>query len=426
MSWESLHPADQLVAVMKRIYVGGMTTASGGNLSVKDGDGNIWITPSGVDKGALTREDICRVAPDGAVTGAHKPSVELPIHAEVYKRRPDLRAVLHAHPPGLVAFSMARRLPEIGLLDNSSHICGAVTMAKYAVPGSGKLGGHIAARFEKGFDMTLMENHGVCVGAENMSKAYVKFETLEACAFVEINALRLGTPLTLPESEADWAGKPGPMEEFERAAQTAEERETRKSMAGFIQRALGQHLFGCAHGTCSARLSGGAFLITPHGVDRAHMDEDGFVLIKDGKRERGKRPSCWARIHQAIYERNSGVRSVMGARPPYVMAFAVTGGTLDTRTIPESYITLRQIQKVPFKTARAEPETAAGLIGEKTPVLICQNSHMLAAGGSLLEAFSRVEVTEATARSILTARALGEPARITDQEIADINAAFGL
>ena len=107
MRFELLHPADQLVMIMNRIYYYGMTTTSGGNLSIKDDNGDIWITPSGIDKGNLTRADMCQVKPDGTVIGPHKPSVELPFHSEIYRRRPDLKGILHAHPPTLVAFSLA-------------------------------------------------------------------------------------------------------------------------------------------------------------------------------------------------------------------------------------------------------------------------------------------------------------------------------
>ena len=109
MRFELLHPADQLVMIMNRIYYYGMTTTSGGNLSIKDDNGDIWITPSGIDKGNLTRADMCQVKPDGTVIGPHKPSVELPFHSEIYRRRPDLKGILHAHPPTLVAFSLARK-----------------------------------------------------------------------------------------------------------------------------------------------------------------------------------------------------------------------------------------------------------------------------------------------------------------------------
>ena len=102
MNINYIHPADQLVMFMQRIYDKGMTTTSGGNLSIMDEDGNIWITPAGVDKGTLNRNDIVCVKEDGTVIGMHKPSSELPFHAAVYKMRPDLKAVLHAHPPALV------------------------------------------------------------------------------------------------------------------------------------------------------------------------------------------------------------------------------------------------------------------------------------------------------------------------------------
>ena len=69
MNIRFIHPADQLVMFMQRIYDKGLTTTSGGNLSIMDSDGNIWITPAGVDKGTLTRKDIVCVRPDGTCEG---------------------------------------------------------------------------------------------------------------------------------------------------------------------------------------------------------------------------------------------------------------------------------------------------------------------------------------------------------------------
>ena len=84
MNIDYIHPADQLVMFMQRIYDKGLTTTSGGNLSIMDNEGNIWITPAGVDKGTLTRNDIVCVKPDGSIVGPHRPSSELPFHASVY------------------------------------------------------------------------------------------------------------------------------------------------------------------------------------------------------------------------------------------------------------------------------------------------------------------------------------------------------
>ena len=149
MNIQYIHPADQLVMFMQRIYDKGLTTMSGGNLSIRDTQGNIWITPAGIDKGTLTRKDIICVRPDGSCEGPHKPSSELPFHESVYRMRPDLNAVLHAHPPALVAFSIVRKLPDLDLIPSVRHICEQMKIATYAVPGSEALGVEIGKVFRR-------------------------------------------------------------------------------------------------------------------------------------------------------------------------------------------------------------------------------------------------------------------------------------
>ncbi|MGN1095031.1 MAG: class II aldolase/adducin family protein, partial [Eubacteriales bacterium] len=144
MNFSMLHPADQIVTIMNRLYYYGMTTTTGGNLSIKDSDGTVWISPSSVDKGNLRREDIMQIRPDGEIVGIHRPSVEYPFHLGVYKRRPDLGAVLHAHPPALVAFSLLRKIPDTSIIPDAKLLCGDVSIAAYACPGSAKLGENIS------------------------------------------------------------------------------------------------------------------------------------------------------------------------------------------------------------------------------------------------------------------------------------------
>ena len=126
MNFELLHPADQIVMTMNRIYANALTTTSGGNVSMRDRDGNIWITPASIDKGSLTRADIMQVKPDGSVIGPHRPSVELPVHRNIYQLRPDINAIVHAHPAAMVAFSLVRRAPDMHLLPGVCHICGEI------------------------------------------------------------------------------------------------------------------------------------------------------------------------------------------------------------------------------------------------------------------------------------------------------------
>ena len=99
---------------MERIYGHEMTTTSGGNISVRDENGDVWITPARVDKGNLCRQDIVRIGANGEKEGSHPPSSESPFHLSVYKVRPDLHAVIHAHPGALVSFSICGQVPAHG------------------------------------------------------------------------------------------------------------------------------------------------------------------------------------------------------------------------------------------------------------------------------------------------------------------------
>ena len=428
MEFELLHPADQLVLIMNRIYQGGMTTTSGGNLSILDENGDIWITPSGIDKGTLSRHDMCCVKPDGTVLGPHKPSVELPFHATVYKRRPDLRAVLHAHPPALVAFSLARVLPDTRLVANAWRTLGKITMAAYAVPGSQQLGDNIASEFSDGYDIVVMENHGVVIGADSLFRAFMKFETLETTANLEIYAHTLGTPKALKETQVGLTETRDhlTMDEFVPHQHGPEECAARRDMITLIRRSYRQHLFVSTQGTYSVRLSDGSFIITPYGLDRAYMEEGDLVLIKNGMKEQGKIPSRSVKLHQKIYEQHPEISSVLGANPPHAMAFAVTDAAFDPRTIPESYIMLRQIEKVPFSAMYQKQDELAAMFSPKTPVLICENNQILVTGDNLLNAFDRLEVTEATAHSILAAKSIAPVVHITPEEVHDIDTAFHL
>ena len=78
-----MHPVEQINIIIGRIYRSGMTTASGGNISIRDDNGDIWITPSGVDKGNLTTKDIMLVKRDGSIIGPHRPSSEYPFHRAI-------------------------------------------------------------------------------------------------------------------------------------------------------------------------------------------------------------------------------------------------------------------------------------------------------------------------------------------------------
>lgn len=428
MNIQYIHPADQLVMFMQRIYDKGLTTMSGGNLSIRDTEGNIWITPAGIDKGTLTRRDIICVHPDGTCEGPHKPSSELPFHQSVYRQRPELNAVLHAHPPALVAFSIVRKLPNLDLIPTVRQICKDAKIATYAVPGSQALGAEIGKVFAQDCNIALLENHGVCIGAADMFTAFQQFETLNYSAELEVLAGRLGKIHALLEnayhlSETNSHTK---LDDFIPRCRTSEELAARRDMITLIHRSYKMGLFTATHGTYSVRLSDGSFLITPFGFDRAYLEEDDLVRVKEGMKELGKLPSRAVLVHQKIYKENPQIGAILVAHPVHAMAFAVTDTEFDARTIPESYILLRDVKTLPYEELYLHPDQVATEFDAAHPVVLVENDSVIVTGSSLLQAFDRLEVMELTANSILESQSLGSIVHIRDEEIDDLKTAFHL
>lgn len=444
MKDDHLHPADRILLMMNRIYKYGMTTMSGGNLSIREAGGDIWITPSGVDKGALRREDIVCIKADGRIIGRRSPSSEWPFHRRVYETRADVNAVVHAHPPALVSFSMARRTPNVKLLPDESRICGEVGLAAYALPGSEELGRKITEVLAKGANSVILENHGVVTVGPDLFAAFNAFEALEYCARLEIAARRLGTPLVLDDAaialarddrEAPPAGGGGGAEAARAGSGFAgnglsgmedEERKRRREMCGIVRRAYDQQLFTSTQGTISVRLGDDRFLITPFGKDRMLLEPDDLVAVAGGVPEAGKRPSRSWPLHRAIYARQPRVNAVMLAHPPHVTAFAVTEAAFDSRTIPESYILLRDAPKLPYAAAYLQPEETAGVFSPSAPLALVRNNGVIVTGGSLLEAYDRLEVAEFSAKAMIDARTVGPIVQIGSQDILDLHKAFQL
>jgi L-fuculose-phosphate aldolase len=425
MDFHLLHPRDQIVRIMDRIYSNRLTTLSGGNLSVRDVNGDVWITPAGIDKGNLSPDDIMCVRSDGMTVGPHRPSSELPFHRWIYERRPDIAAIVHAHPTALVSFSIVRIVPDTAIIPQANSVCGLVGYAPYALPGSDQLGRNIAATFASGYNVVLLENHGAVTGGTDLLNAYHRIETLEFCARTIIKAKRLGGINSLsPEQISFFGRREGVLPEFEPGHHTSRERELRGRIVEIVHRACDRFLMISTEGVVSARVGDDEFLITPTGVDRRGLGREEIVLIRRGKQEKGKRASRSARLHEAIYRMHPAVNSIITAQSPGVTAYAVTSHRFETRTIPECYILLRDIPSIPFGSQYMEPEAIARSISETVPVVLIQNDCLLTSGATILEAFDRLEVAESSACSLIDSQALGSVVPIGEQDILDIREKF--
>ena len=342
--------------------------------------------------------------------------------------RPDLKAVLHAHPPALVSFSIARKCPNLDLLPSVRKMCPQVKFAEYAVPGSDQLGENIGKCFREGCDIVLLENHGVCIGAEDMFTAFQRFETLDYSANLEILAKRIGKLQPLEESSyvVTQTRTHLKMDDFIPSSHSVEELAARRDMITLIRRSYKQGLFTATHGTYSVRLSDGSFLITPFGMDRAYLEEEDLVRVKAGMKEMGKIPSRAVGLHEKIYNSNPEISAVLLAHPMHAMAFAVTDTEFDPRTIPESYILLRDVKRMPYGQNYTNQDQTAAYFGEVTPAAMVENDCVIVTGNTLLQAFDRLEVMESTAHSIINAAAVGDIVHISDEEIHDLKVAFHL
>lgn len=427
MKFHLLHPREQLVDVMHRIYHNNMTTLSGGNLSVRDENGDLWITPAGVDKGRLAADDIVCVRVDGEIEGLHRPSSELPFHRAIYARRPELGAIVHAHAPALVAFSIVRRVPETNIIPQAQWVCGTVGYAPYALPGSERLGENIAKTFAGGADVVLLENHGIATAGPDLLTAFQRLETLDFCARTLVKAHTLGEVNTLNEKQlAPFDTSHHLLPEWEPQGHSSRERELRQQIVEIVQRAYDRYLMISTEGVVSARLDEKRFLITPTGLDRRSLEIEDIVLIDDGRREAGKLPSRSVRLHAAIYKRHPRLNAVMTAQPPHATAFAIAGSKFDSRTIPETYILLRDVPLIPYGSQYTAPEEIAERVSLQSPVLLIQNDCVLAAGRSVLDAFDRLEVLEFSARALLDTAAIGPVAPIGPEDILALEKAFPL
>ena len=304
-----IHPRDAIMRTMERIYRYRMTTTSGGNLSIRDDDDSIWITPARLDKGSLRRDDIVRVRSDGTTDGPHRPSSEFPFHKAIYDARPDLRGIVHAHPVALVAFSICRKVPDTRLLYQARHICGAVGFAPYALPGSEALGRNIAATFAAGFDCVVLENHGVVTAGPSLQSAFERFETLEFTAKTVIKASLLGAgalPGRRGGRSSPAAGPGRPRTADASRAVTSTEKELRRQLAEFVRRSYQQRLMISTQGAFSVRLDAG--LVPGHAPPRRSQHARRRRPRPGPARARPRRGSRRARPPAATRPSTSAIR----------------------------------------------------------------------------------------------------------------------
>ena len=193
----------QICEIGQRIYNKGMVAANDGNISVKISDNEFLCTPTGVSKGFMTPEFICKVDKNGNVIQANKgfkPSSEIKMHMRVYKERPDVQSVVHAHPLYATSFAIAGIPLTEPIMPEAVISLGCVPIAEYGTPSTEEIPDAVS-KYLQYYDAVLLENHGALSYSDSLINAYYKMESLEFYAQLLYQSKVLGGPKRLSEAQ---------------------------------------------------------------------------------------------------------------------------------------------------------------------------------------------------------------------------------
>lgn len=231
-----------IVDIGRRMYDSGLVAASDGNISVRLENGLILTTPKTVCKGRMTEDMLVVVDTDGKKQRAEErhPSSELPMHLAVYRLRPDVQAVVHAHPPFGTGFAVANKPLDEPLLSEVILTLGCIPLTAYGTPSTHEVVDSLTPYIPH-HDALLLANHGAVSYGPDLELAYARMETLEHFAKITLIARMIGNPAVLPpdaiEKLLDVREKAGYMSPEARGCQAC----------GYLQ----GHSSNCATGSAS-------------------------------------------------------------------------------------------------------------------------------------------------------------------------------
>jgi L-fuculose-phosphate aldolase len=195
--------AGEIVEIGRRMWIKGWVASNDGNVSIRLKDRGFLATPTGVSKGFLKPSMLVRLDEEGAARPGRaclRPSSEIKMHLEVYRRRPDVGAVVHAHPPYATAFAVAGIPLDRCVLPEAVLTLGSVPVAPYGTPSTDEIPRSIAPFIDES-DVILLANHGALSFGTDLLTAYHRMETLEHTASIVHLAMGLGRVRTIPKAQ---------------------------------------------------------------------------------------------------------------------------------------------------------------------------------------------------------------------------------
>ena len=209
LRWQAGHPRkvsvntieqlrDDIVRFGKMLHQNGLVAATDGNISARMADGTVLCTPTLMSKGMMEADDLVIVDEHGRkLSGRREASSEIAMHLLIYRERPDVNAVVHAHPPTATGYAAAGIPLDTALCSEIVVTLGSVPLARYGTPGTTELAEALAPLIAD-HQAILMANHGVVTYGEDLLTAYMNMETVEHYAKIALVTHLLGRqqPLT--------------------------------------------------------------------------------------------------------------------------------------------------------------------------------------------------------------------------------------
>jgi L-fuculose-phosphate aldolase len=184
---------EQMCDVGRRIWLKGFCAGNEGNHSYRIGPDRYLCTPTGISKGNLKPDDLCVVDGDGKqISGKRKRTSEMMMHLVIYKARPDVKCVIHSHPPHATAFAVAGVELPTCIHPEAEVFLGQVKTAKYVTPGDNRLGESLLP-YIKDANTIVLQNHGVVCFDVDLEQCYYKLEIVDAYARILILAKQVGS-----------------------------------------------------------------------------------------------------------------------------------------------------------------------------------------------------------------------------------------
>ena len=193
----------ELCEIGRRIYNNGFVAANYGNFSVKIDDNTYYVTPTGVSKGYMTPDMICKVDGQGNLkekSGQWKPSSEFKMHLKVYQQRPDVKAVIHAHPPIATSFAIAGIALDKLIMPEAIIFLGAVPIAQYGTPLTMEITESLESYLQD-YDAVLLANQGALSFGCDLNTAFFRMESTEFYAKILMYSRLLGGEKEIPCGE---------------------------------------------------------------------------------------------------------------------------------------------------------------------------------------------------------------------------------